>query len=181
MELSDTKKEQTKSVVEILQPDEWEAYKAIRLKALQTDPAAFGVSYEQEAAQSDEAWQQKLAAPGRRMYAAKVGERIAAITGVRFETAAHVDHLATLIAVFTDPDFRNQGIGTKLFEKILADLRENQKVVKVRLSVNNTNEAAKNFYEKVGFEQVGLARKEMRVNGQYYDQAQMELIFEDKL
>ena len=177
----ESKKEYLQTTIEVVGPEEWETFRAIRLKALQADPTAFGVSYEQQANQSEEEWRSKLSDPHRRMYAAKINEQMAAIAGVHFMTAKHVEHVATLVAVFTDPEFRNQGIATSLMEKILEDLRNDPKIVKVRLSVSETQSAAKKLYEKMGFVQVGLAKKEMKIDGTYYDHAQMELIFEDKL
>ena len=43
-----------------LTPEDWENFKAIRLKALETDPTAFGSSYKQEVNRSEEIWKQKL-------------------------------------------------------------------------------------------------------------------------
>jgi RimJ/RimL family protein N-acetyltransferase len=60
-------------------------------------------------------------------------------------------------------------------------LHQNPITSRVILSVNNEQEVAKQMYEKLGFVQYGLGKKEMKVDGKYYDMAQMELIFEDKL
>ena len=65
---------------------------------------------------------------------------------------------------------------------MLDDLHRNPITARVVLSVNNANEAPKALYKKLGFIQFGLGRKEMKISPKHYsDQAQMELIFEDKL
>lgn len=177
---SEFSKEQFPEIL-ILGSDEWELFKDIRLRSLQTDPTAFGVSYEQKAGLSEDEWRSSLSDPNRVMYGVKVGDRLAAIAGTKFETGQHVEHMATLIGVFTDPDFRGKGLSHELIKKILGDLHDNPKIIKVRLSVNETQGAARSLYQKLGFREIGIAKKEMKIGGQYYDQAQMELIFEDKL
>lgn len=168
--------------IEIIQPDAWESFREIRLKALKTDPIAFGSSYEEESVLREEEWKKKLTSPDvRKTYAARVGGRIVAIAGVRFEHLAKVAHMATLVAVFTDPDFRGRGIAIQLIKKILDDLRADPKIVKVRLSVGVEQIAARRLYEKLGFVQAGVARKEIRIGGTYHDQVQMELLFDEKI
>ena len=41
-----------------LPPERWNEYKALRLRALQDDPQAFGSSYAKEVTYSDEKWQE---------------------------------------------------------------------------------------------------------------------------
>jgi hypothetical protein len=40
---------------------EWEAWRSLRLRALAEDPAAFGSTYEREAAWSDDGWRARIA------------------------------------------------------------------------------------------------------------------------
>ena len=167
--------------IEVITPDQWKDYQEFRLKSLQDDPSAFGASYEESVLHTEAQIRQKLSNPNRRDYVAKIGDRIVAMANYVLETSMHVRHLAKIHGVFTDPEFRGRGVGFNLLKKILDDLHQNSVTAKVVLGVNNENEAPKNLYKKLGFVQFGLGKKEMKVNGKYYDQAQMELIFEDKL
>lgn len=167
--------------ISILRPEDWETFKELRLKALQTDPVALGRAYDEEVGLSEEEWRKKLEDANRKMYIAKVGDQPVGITGVRFESGKYIEHMAKIVSVFVDPQFRRQGIGQKLMARVLEDLRANPKIVKVKLSVNEPQEAAKGMYEKFGFRQAGIGKKEMKIENTYYDQIQMELIFEDKI
>ncbi|MDO8469712.1 MAG: GNAT family N-acetyltransferase [bacterium] len=165
----------------MLNQEDWRDFKELRLRALKTDPTAFGSSFEEEINLPDDEWRRKLEDQKRITYAAKILDQLVGIAGVRFESLRHVEHMATIVSVFVNPAFRGKGIGYRLMSRILEDLHSNPKIIKVRLSVNELQVAARNMYEKLGFHRIGLAEKEMRVEGKYYDQSQMELIFEDKL
>lgn len=167
--------------IEILGPEQWQDYREIRLKALKSDPTAFGESYEREVVKSEQEIRQKLSNQDYQTYIARIDNKITAMAVSSLEKPQHVEHLAKLHSIFTDPDFRKQGIGSKLLERVLNDLHQNPITSRVILSVNNEQEVAKQMYEKLGFVQYGLGKKEMKVDGKYYDMAQMELIFEDKL
>lgn len=167
--------------IEVLKPEQWQEYREIRLKALKTDPTAFGESYEREMESSEEDLRQRLSDPNYRAYIAKINNKTVALVVYTLVIPKHVGHLAKLHSVFTDPDFRRQGVGEKLLGQVLNDLHQNPVTSRVTLSVGSEQEAAKKMYEKLGFVQYGLGRKEMKVNDKYYDMIQMELIFEDKL
>jgi len=167
--------------IEILGPEQWKDYREIRLRALKTDPTAFGESYEREITKSEQETRQKLSNPDYKTYIVRIGNKVAAMAVSSLEKPQHVEHLAKLHSIFTDPDFRKQGIGSKLLGQVLKDLHQNLITSRVILSVNNEQEVAKEMYKKLGFVQYGLGTKEMKVDGKYYDMAEMELIFKDKL
>ncbi len=123
----------------------------------------------------------KLSDPNLKAYIARVDTKIVALAYCTLVIPEHVEHTAKIHAVFVDPDFRGQGIGFAVMKRMLDDLHQIPKISRIVLSVGNAQEAAKNMYKKLGFVQFGLGTKEMKINGRYYDQAQMELIFEDKL
>ena len=162
-------------------PEHWQEYKTIRLKALKADPIAFGVTYEQDVLLSEEEWKERLFNPFSQTYLAMANDNPVALATVRREKAKNVEHLATINSVFTDPEFRQHGISSKILKNILDDLHANDKTVKVRLSVNVAQESARKMYEKSGFFKVAILPKEMKVNEKYYDQIEMAYIFKDKL
>ena len=167
--------------IEILGPEQWQEYREIRLKAFQTDPASFGESYEREAKKSEEEIRKQLQDPNYRAYIARIDNKIVALVVYALIIPKNVEHMARISSVFTDPDFRRQGIGEKLMKRALDDLHQNSITSRIALSVGADKEAARKMYQKLGFVEFGLGRKEIKYNGKYYDQVQMELIFEDKL
>jgi len=173
--------EKMNQTIEILVPDQWKEYQEIKLKSLKTDPTAFAISYQQFFEQDEKEIKKDLSDPNCKNYITKIGDRIIALARYSLATPENVKHLATIHAVFVDPDFRGKGIGYSLLKRMIDDLHNNPVTVRVVLSVNNENEAPKNLYKKLGFVQFGVGEKEMKVNGKYYDMAQMELIFKDKI
>jgi RimJ/RimL family protein N-acetyltransferase len=51
-------------------------------------------------------------------------------------------------------------------------------VLKIKLAVVTGQEAAVKLYKSFGFRQIGIIEKELCVDGTYYDEYKMELLFE---
>jgi ribosomal protein S18 acetylase RimI-like enzyme len=80
-----------------------------------------------------------------------------------------------LAGVYVAPAFRGRGIGRKLLERALAHARTMPELLQVTLGVNTTNTAAIALYESAGFEQFGLERGFLRVDGALYDELHLVL------
>lgn len=171
------------SKIEIVQlaPDNWKLLKDMRLKALQTDPLAFGRTYEEESGLSEEDWKAKLTDPDVEWFFSKKDGKFVAMAGIHFLKRKVVEHKAEINGVFVDPEYRKQGVGEDLMRNLLAKLRANPKIVKIDLQVCAVQESAVKMYEKLGFRTVGIHEKSAKIDGKYYDMISMELIFEDKL
>ena len=65
--------------------------------------------------------------------------------------------------------YRRQGIGTELFLR-LDDWAKKNGIIRLELTVECPNTAAKRLYEKSGFAVEGIKRKTMKVNGSYVDE-----------
>ena len=177
----DNKGEILNETIKILGPDQWQEYKEIRLNAFQTDPTSFGETYEREEKKSEKELRAQLSDPNYRTYIAKVGDRIVAMASYNIFLPQHVEHTAMISTVFTDPGFRKRGLSEKLMKRVLDDLHNNQKTSRVRLSVGTVHIAAREMYKKLGFVEFGIAKREMKVDGKYYDQVHMDLFFEDRI
>lgn len=93
-----------------------------------------------------------------------VNNKVVAYGGVwiSFEEAQ-----VTNIAVH--PDYRGQGIGTKLFSKLIEEIKK-RNVTAITLEVRPSNESAIKLYEKFGLKSVG------RRKGYYLDNDEDALI-----
>ncbi len=69
-------------------------------------------------------------------------------------------------------DYRGKGIGTEFFKRLNIWAEEN-KVVRLELTVICENEAAKHLYTNNGFEIEGMKRKSTFVDGKYLDEYYM--------
>ena len=114
------------------------------------------------------------------MYVAKKDSNIAAFAGVKRESSDRFEHSAIVGPFYTLPPFRRQGMGGALLSKILEDLRSDNSTKKALLYVNETQKEAISLYQKMGFQKAGLLKKETYIDGKYYDQFIMEILFEEK-
>ena len=73
--------------------------------------------------------------------------------------------------------YRRQGIGSEFFRRLDAWARENG-LVRLELTAECANTAAKALYEKHGFTVEGVRPKSMKVNGQYADEYYMGKILD---
>ncbi len=86
----------------------------------------------------------------------------------RLNRIAHSAYI--VVGILTD--YRGKGIGTEFFKRLNVWAEEN-KVVRLELTVICENEAAKHLYTNSGFEIEGIKRKSVCVDGKYLDEFYM--------
>ncbi|PJA87494.1 MAG: hypothetical protein CO140_04065 [Candidatus Moranbacteria bacterium CG_4_9_14_3_um_filter_40_7] len=159
-----------------LTPSKWEKYKNIRLEALKNDSLAFG-TYHAEALKKTEAeWKATLAKPDSYLFFAKEDEELTGMAAAYQEEGEKCKHVAYVWGVYVRAAYRGQGLGKKLMEKLLSALKEN-KIIKANLNVNTIQTEAYKLYISLGFQPIGIAHKELKIDGKYYDEYLMEKIF----
>lgn len=157
-------------------PDDAAAFKALRLAALRECPTAFSSSYEEECdIPLAEAAQRLAPNRDRAIFGAFEGDELVATVGLQREAGRKLAHKAIIWGVYVAPSFRERGIGRKLLERALAHATTMPDLLQVTLGVNTTNTAAIALYESVGFEQFGLERGFLRVDGVLYDELHLML------
>jgi RimJ/RimL family protein N-acetyltransferase len=152
------------------------AFKALRLAALRECPTAFSSSYEEECDIPLAESAQRLAPNrDRAIFGAFDGGDLVATVGLQREDRRKLAHKAVIWGVYVAPSFRRRGVGRLLLERALAHARSMSDVLQVTLGVNTANTAAIRLYESLGFEQFGLERGFLRVDGVLYDELHMVL------
>lgn len=74
------------------------------------------------------------------------------------------DQTADVEAIYLDPDVVGQGIGRRLFERLVADVRS-QGFTDATLWVLDSNRRARRFYEAAGWHADGATKQEERPGG----------------
>jgi RimJ/RimL family protein N-acetyltransferase len=152
------------------------AFKALRLTALRECPTAFSSSYEEECdIPLAEAAQRLVPDRDRAIFGAFDGDDLVATVGLQREGRRKLAHKAVIWGVYVAPSFRRRGVGRLLLERALAHARSMPDLLQVTLGVNTMNTAAIALYESVGFEQFGLERGFLRVDGVLHDELHMVL------
>jgi RimJ/RimL family protein N-acetyltransferase len=86
-------------------------------------------------------------------------------------TARRTRHSAYLVVGIL-AEYRGQGVGTKLFEKLDVWAAQ-QQIHRLELTVVTRNKAALALYKKMGFAVEGTKRDSLLINGEYADEFYM--------
>lgn len=102
-------------------PGDAERLRAIRLRALRTDPTAFESVLEEEERQSLPEWDAWAAAssdgPDRSMYFAQADDEVIGLVGAYRSEAAASEMM--LISMWVDPQWRRRGVGRSLIATVV--------------------------------------------------------------
>ena len=137
--------------IEPITPQNVLVFKAIRLRALQDSPSAFGSTYARESQLTDADWLKRATQwSGEKsvLFLATDGGTACGMVGSIFDK----DHAtrAHLISMWTAPTHRRQGVGRLLVNEVLGWARL-RGAHTLRLMVTSNNETAITFYQRLGF------------------------------
>jgi ribosomal protein S18 acetylase RimI-like enzyme len=90
------------------------------------------------------------------------------------ETMRH----AGVLGIGILPDHRNRGLGARLIHSVLEAARA-RNVVRIALHVRADNTRAIRLYERLGFRHEGRLRRDVKVDGIYYDSLAMALMLDE--
>ena len=170
----------TAAAIITLPPERWREAKQLRLNALRMEPTAFASSLADERAFGDDVWISRLTTAFQRdqnmTFFAELEGELAGMAGATWPAREKMRHVATIYGVYVSPARRGGGIASQLMRRLLDELSALPQLEKVSLTVNSASTPAVRLYERHGFERVGRARRELYVDGQYYDLLYMERI-----
>lgn len=119
-----------------LGPDDWEAFRDIRLRSLADSPDAFGSTFERERGFTEADWRQRVSGP---VYVVEDPAPVA--VGGIFDR----EGISQIWGMWTDPAHRGRGHAHRVLDALTALRSE------VQLHVNITNGGARVVYERYGF------------------------------
>jgi GNAT superfamily N-acetyltransferase len=153
-----------------LTPDDWAAFRDIRLEMLRTAPAAFGSTHADWAAKPEGEIREWLC----RMHAFGLfsGADLWGCAACRVAGGARVRHRASVIAVYLRPAARGQGHTRRLLAALAAAARADG-VLQLELDVTDTNRAAIAAYERAGFVATGATPRALRLASGFADAVTM--------
>jgi ribosomal protein S18 acetylase RimI-like enzyme len=156
-----------------LEPLDWRDLRAIRLEALQSEPAAFSSSYEETLDWSEEDWRQRLANDHRMTLLARAQDRPIGMVGGYLGSDEGDNSVAVVFGMYVTKEYRGRGIGRLLLTSLIDRLSAFPQITTIRLGV--TQDPARRLYESLGFQVVGKAEESIVVDDQQYDELIMEL------
>lgn len=160
--------------VRLLDPNDAEQFKALRLHAVENSPTSIWPTRDEEMARSIEEIAARIrSAPTQAVFGAFDGEVMVGITGVRREPLCQVNHKATIWGVFVNPSYRGRGIAQMLLSAATIHATELWDTIQLMLCVNAENLPAKRLYASHGFQTFGLEPRAMKVGDCFYDEEHM--------
>jgi len=130
-------------------------FKAVRLRALQDTPGAFGSTYAQESQLTDEEWIRRAARWDGERGAGFLATDDGAVCGIAGSFLNEDDATrAHLVSMWTAPTHRQRGVGRLLVNEVSSWARL-RGVRTLWLMVVSNNEPAIVFYQRLGFVRTG--------------------------
>lgn len=83
------------------------------------------------------------------------------------------------IGITLHPDYRNQGIGTRMMQYLIEWARQTGRLTRLELHVFTYNTRAIHVYERVGFATEGIRRRAFIKDGEYVDSMIMALLIRE--
>jgi ribosomal protein S18 acetylase RimI-like enzyme len=151
-------------------------YRALRLRALREDPAAYLTSAaEYELRTLEDVAARLCPTPDHFTLGAFVnGELKAVATLVRADSPKQ-RHRAEVFAVYVAPETRGLRLGQALMDELIRQARAIPGLDVLNLSVTETQTAARRLYESLGFTVWGTERGALRENGALLDSLHLSL------
>lgn len=154
-------------------------YRKLRLTALQTDADAFSTDFTEASEKPLSATVSNLENPSAVSFGAfSEGELIGMMTLSRL-SGKKTSHRAEVLAVYVRKESRGGNAATALFDYGLRFARNWQGLEQLELAVNAANGRAIRFYERLGFERLGLMPHAQKAEGRYLDELLMRLPLEN--
>lgn len=132
----------------VLNPDDWPAWRAVRLAALAEGPDAFSATLAswQGAGDTAERWRARLVDVPYNVIASVNGHDTGQVSGVAPDPSGR----AELISLWVAPAVRGQGVGDALVTAVAA-WAKTQGASRLLLDVRSANQPAIALYRRLGF------------------------------
>jgi len=160
--------------ISYLPEERWREFRDLRLESLQLDSEAFNSDFDEEKDFTEEVWKKR----SRDCLFAFVDDNPIGMVVFLPNNRVKKSHVANIYAMYVKNEFRGNHIGLMLLTEALRNLKRNDKIIKVNLSVNAKQTAAYRLYERIGFKNIGKYSKNAFINGEYHDEILMEYFFE---
>ena len=160
-----------------LTTDDIARYITIRRHMLETEPHAFGSHPDTDGALNPDTLRQRITSNTNAIFAtADDTGQLTATAAVFRELSPKTIHRANIVAVFTHPEHRGQGLAKACVTAALDHAKAWPEAKVINLSVSPEAPAAKCLYESLGFTQWGIEPNALQVGDTCHDEIHMQLV-----
>jgi ribosomal protein S18 acetylase RimI-like enzyme len=149
-----------------------------RLKALQSDPNAFGESVEEHLQKTVDSVARRLDSTAADNFILGAFEESALLGTAGFYRVQQIKqrHKGWIWGVFVDPEHRGRGVARTILARLLELVSELPDIEAVLLKVATSQEAASRLYASFGFRAFGMEPRSLKSEDQYIDEQHMILL-----
>lgn len=140
--------------VRVCGPQDWQAYRSIRLAALEDAPLAFGSTLAREQAFSEADWRRRLEGGNLTLVAHVEGLPVGLAGGLRPGVYGDANDAAHLVQMWVHPSMRGRGVGEALVRGVI-DWARGLGLPELRLWAVENNVPALALYTRLGFTDTG--------------------------
>jgi ribosomal protein S18 acetylase RimI-like enzyme len=148
------------------------AFRELRLNALQAHPEAFGASWEEEQAQPEARFAERLE-NGHVIGGISSAQTLAGIAGMSRFSGQKTRHIGSIWGMYVRPETRRKGLAQLLLKAAIEEAGTSLR--SLRLSVESKNHAAIRLYEAAGFVRWALEIDALKVGDVFHDEILMRL------
>lgn len=149
-------------------------YRKLRLTALKTHPEAYGSSFEEENKQPLSFTENRLLSKENFTFGAFFDHHLVGVITLITSSRIKTKHNGHIVAMYVLDQYRNQGIAKSLLEKVINESKI-LGICNLFLTVTSINQKAIKLYESFGFTKYGSEKRELLIDGVYYDSDLMAL------
>ena len=129
-----------------LDPDDWELWRAVRLRSLAESPDAFGSTLEREQDFTEHDWRRRLESPA---VVVEQDDLVVACGAVLSPEPGR----ALVVAMWVEPSHRGRGLSRAVLDPLVAWAQDQGLIVELGVAPGNT--AARSAYLSYGFHPTG--------------------------
>lgn len=154
-------------------------FKAIRIEGARNSPIVFRDSSQEMESKSIKDFEDHLDGLNSRDFfvGAFINDELVGVAALYHQKYLKLAHKSELGSVYVKPEHRNKGIATILIREIIDRAKKAGDVLHIGLSVCTTNESALKVYERLGFKCYGTEPNVVKLDGKFYDEHLMQLVF----
>jgi L-amino acid N-acyltransferase YncA len=156
-----------------LAAEDAEAWRAVRLEALQREPDAFGATYGEEAARPVDWFRERVSAPDP-IFGGFADGALIGTAGYHRDHELKQAHRAHVWAVYVAPAHRRQGVARSVMQALTAEASANR-ISRLVLGVTAGSAGPYDFYRSLGFAPYGIEPDAKRYEGRSLDLVLMSL------